>query len=265
MQNIGIKKIIKYAIIIVFLIIIHLAGILTPVESFIAKIFNPVFKYFYSAGDSLNLLYSRQINTTDFAAEADELKKEVERLTIENVKLKVLEDENIVLREHLNFLNKHKAKYLLANIISKSGNIENQMLIIDKGSSDGVFPGLGIVSGEGIIIGKIIAVKNNLSEACLSTNPACKLAATIQNSGKTTGIVEGELGLTIQMKFIPQTEEIKNGDMVITSGLEKDMPRGLVIGKVAQVKKENNALWQSATIEPLKNMNELGIISVLIP
>lgn len=99
----------------------------------------------------------------------------------------------------------------------------------------------------------------------MTNNSDCKLAATILGDTKTNGITAGDLGLTIKMDFIPQTVIIKPGDLVVTSGLEDAIPRGLVIGKVSTVTKESNDLWQSAVIEPLINPDDLIIISVLLP
>ena len=71
--------------------------------------------------------------------------------------------------------------------------------------------------------------------------------------------------LTVNMVFISQTEKIEIGNIVVASGLEKNIPRGLVIGRVSKVEKESNELWQSAVIEPIANLDELIIISVLLP
>ena len=164
----------------------------------------------------------------------------------------------------------------MANIISRGeleGDVANsRSVVIDKGLRDGLFAGLAVVSfvgpgdsSQGVIIGKIVNVKDNLAEIYLVTNKNCKLAAAILGEEKTSGIVTGELGLTSKMEFIPQTENIKEGDLVATSGLEQNIPRGLVIGRVTKVIKENNEVWQSATIEPQIDLDSLSVISVLLP
>ncbi|MBU0619941.1 rod shape-determining protein MreC, partial [Patescibacteria group bacterium] len=79
----------------------------------------------------------------------------------------------------------------------------------------------------------------------------------------TMGIIEGEFGLTIKMDFIPQNKRINNEDIVITSGLEKNIPKGLVIGKITRINKNNNEVWQNAIIEPLADLDNLIIVSVL--
>ena len=67
------------------------------------------------------------------------------------------------------------------------------------------------------------------------------------------------------MNYIPQSEKINNNDVVITSGLGGNIPRGLVVGKVSQINNRSNEIWQDVNIEPLFNINTLTIVTVLIP
>ena len=67
------------------------------------------------------------------------------------------------------------------------------------------------------------------------------------------------------MNYIPQTEKINAGATVVTSGLGANIPRGLVIGRVKEVRSESNAVWTDATIEPLVDFNNLTIVSIIIP
>jgi rod shape-determining protein MreC len=267
MFNLNTKKYIWVIAVIVLLIFLHFTGILNPVETLIVKVFNPIFSSLHSAGSYLRVTYNEQADKRDLVSLVKQLEESAANLTIENARLKALEEENQVLREYLKFSEESNASFVLGNIISRRGLDSSgldQNIIINKGSADGIEIGSGVIS-KGAVIGKVIGVKNNLSEICLITSRDCKFAATIQNTDKTSGIIKGELGLTIKMEFIPQTEEIAAGDNVVTSGLEKNIPRGLIIGKVTEVNKESNELWQSAVIEPLVDMDELIIVSVLIP
>ncbi|HTX86704.1 MAG TPA: rod shape-determining protein MreC, partial [Candidatus Nanoarchaeia archaeon] len=85
------------------------------------------------------------------------------------------------------------------------------------------------------------------------------------NVDRTIGVTDGNLGLTINMDYIPQMEQINLGDLAVTSGLEPNIPRGLLIGQVAKVDKGSNDIWQSANIQPAADLNNLTIVSVLIP
>ncbi|NIA18429.1 MAG: rod shape-determining protein MreC [Actinobacteria bacterium] len=266
MNKLNTKKYIKFIAVIMLLIFLHFTKILAPVERVVVKTFNPVLSGLYSAGSYLRVAYNKQTDKRDLVGAVERLENEVRELITENTRLKVLEEENQILREYLKFSKENEADFVLGNVVVRRGlNADglNQNIIIDKGSRDGVKSGAAVAVG-GAIVGKVVGVKNNLSEICLITGEDCKLAVSIQNINKTSGIISGEMGLTIKMEFIPQTDEIKIGDTVITSGLEENIPRGLIMGKVAAVNKESNELWQSAVIEPLVDMDELIIVSVLI-
>lgn len=277
MLKLNVKKYLTVAAVILLLIFLHYAKLLNPLESFLNQSLKPIFGGFYYLRANINKTYLRETEKRDLAAELKQAEEKINYLTAENVKLRFLEEENSALRKHLNFLNKNNPRYFMANIISRgeltgASSEGNQSVVIDKGSKDGLFPGLAVVSSraygtssQGVIIGKIAGVKEHLAEVYLITNKNSKLAASIFGENKTSGIASGELGLMIKMNFIPQTENIKAGDIVATSGLEQNIPRGLIIGRVTEVSKENNEVWQIATVEPSIDLDALSIVSVLLP
>jgi len=252
---------------IIIINILHFTTIIRPIENWIIQILNPALSSLYSISSDIGVFYNRQIDKRNLLNEIQQLEIKNNKLTQKNIKLEIIEAENKILRKYLNFLEKNEFHYILSNIISRSNflTIENKKYIIDKGEDDGVIKGLAILNNEGIIIGKIIKTKDKSSEICLSTEKNCKFAATIQNNNHTTGITFGELDLTIKMDFIPQTEKLRLNDTVVTSGLEKNIPRGLIIGKITQIYQENNDVWQSANIEPLIDADDLNIVSILLP
>ncbi|MBU0637052.1 MAG: rod shape-determining protein MreC [Patescibacteria group bacterium] len=276
MLKFSVKKHIIVGAVVALLIFFHFIGILSPFESTISYWLSPLFRNFYSFSSGLRLTYNEHINKSDLTSRIKQLENQLNKSIIDNVKLKILEEENQALRQNLKFLIKSQYHYAMANIISRGEPIDlvkgNKIIIIDKGSDDGLFPGLPVVSSDfygsenqGLIIGKIVTVKNNLSEVCLLNNQNCKLAGSLLGQTKINGIVSGELGLTVKMEFIPQTQKINKGDIVVTSGLEQNIPQGLVIGKVIDIVKNNNELWQSSILEPLINFDDLIIVAVLLP
>ena len=251
------------------LVILHLTGLLRPLENLAISATSPVAGFLYGKGAEINSAYENNTQKKDVFAELDSLKQEVSRLTVQNSQLKELEDENARLKSQLSFLSVNKYKNVMANVISQDLIFDiregDQDIVIDKGLKDGIRDGLGVIDSNGVLVGKVIEARDSLSKVCLATNRSCKFAATIQNQERTMGITEGDLGLTIKMNFIPQSDKIALGDTVITSGLGGNIPRGLVLGKVGQINNRTNEIWQDVNIEPLLNLNALTIVSVLIP
>lgn len=260
------KNILIVIAVVGLLIFLHFIKILQPIEYFAGNALKPFLGGFYSLGANVRNYFQEQSDRNELNKLNKELQDEAARLTADNSKLKLLEEENQTLRQYLNFMGKKEYKYVLGNVISRTEpTIANQKIMIDKGSKDGLAPGMLAIGSFGAVIGKVGDVKDGLAEINLVTNPNCKMAATIQNFNKTAGITEGDLGLTIKMNFIPQTEKIKIGDTIITSGLESSIPRGFTVGKIAKVVQENNELWQGAVIEPLVELNKLVIVSIILP
>lgn len=267
------KNILKYIAVVGLLIFLHFVKILSPVEGAIINVLRPVLSRIYTVGSELHISYSEQTNKKDLIKAIDELQKERNKLIAEKTKLEFAQEENEKLRQYLKFFTRENYNYVLADVISQNVFIDaqkqNQYIIINKGEDDGLSVGLAVVDGQGMLVGKITEVVKGISKVSLITNKDCKLAVLIQNQAagqeRTTGIAQGELGLTVKLDFIPRTEKIEPGQLAVTSGLEEKINRGLVIGKIAQIDSSSNEVWQTAVIEPLANLNDLVIVSVLLP
>ncbi len=258
-----------WLVVIVLLIFLHSIKVLAPLENLAISFVKPLAEFFYGSGSIINHTYEESKKQKDISSRADFLEREIVRLTVENAKFKELEQDNKKLRTQLNFISANNYKNVLANVISQNLVFDihegDQDIVIDKGSNDGIKEDVGVVDENGVIIGKVSEVRDHLSKICLTTNHNCKFAATIQNQDRTMGITEGDLGLTIKMNYIPQSEKINIGDTIITSGLGGNISRGLVIGKVSQVNNLSNEIWQDVNIEPLFNPSTLTIVTVLLP
>ncbi len=248
------------------LFFLHWTGLLRGPENLLTASIQPVTSHLYGWSMSLGNLFRTNQETADFQNEIERLRQEVADLTVANSKFLEIADENKKLRSALNFQEAKGFKTVTAGIIAKEEAGEDRRdLVINRGERDGLRSGLGVVSEEGMIVGKVVETKDRTARICLVTSPNCRLAASVQNQNKTQGLTDGDLGLTIRMSYIPQLEKIAVSDLVITSGLDGGIPRGLVIGRVTQVKNESNEVWQEATIEPLLNFSNLTVVNVIVP
>lgn len=179
-------------------------------------------------------------------------------------KNKILEKDNADLRLELNFKNKNKFNLLGAEVIAKNIQAIDQVVILNRGTKDGVRIDQPIVYGDGILVGKIIKTEDNISFARLLNDNQSKIAATITNTDHSLGVVEGGYGLSIKMNFIPRNENVAIGDQIITSGIEKTIPSGLVIGKVAAIENESYQPFQQAVITPIVEYQKINLVNIII-
>lgn len=181
-------------------------------------------------------------------------------------RLKLLEQENEIFRENLEFFEERLVdkKFVTSRIIGKS--LDNSAVVfIDKGSNDGILENLPVIASKGIMIGKVVSVSLRRSKVVLASDETSLIAGTILNNEKTTNLVSGKFGLSLEIELIPQNEKVVENDIVITSGLEENIPRGLLIGEVREVRSSLNSLFQSAIVQPAVSYTTLSIVSVLLP
>lgn len=254
------------AAVIVLLLFLHFSGLLKGPENALVLAIRPLSERLYNSSLTLNKFFKQDSELEFWRSETERLQATVTELTVANSAFQMIAEENEKLKNTLGFLQSHNFKALTAAIIAKEEAGEDRRdLIINLGSRDGLRPGLGVIGEEGVLVGKILETKERTASICLTTSPNCRLTASIQNQSKTQGLTDGDLGLTIKMSYIPQLEQINAGDLVISSGLSGDIPRGLLIGRIIQVRNESNDVWQEASIEPLLDLSKLTIVSVIIP
>jgi rod shape-determining protein MreC len=195
-------------------------------------------------------------------------------LKIENASLKKIQAENKILREHLNFLEEDKFDFVLAKIIGQKSEASFNWFLLNQGKDKKIKKGLAALDQQGILVGKIIKVEDFVSYLMPVFDPRFSLAVDIissnlvkenqENDSKIiAGILEGEYGSILKIKYVPLDREIKVGDAVITSGLEENIKRGIIIGQVAEINKEPNALFQDIVVQPLLDPG-FRIVSVIL-
>lgn len=175
-------------------------------------------------------------------------------------KLSQLEKENSLLREKLNLADKNWNTGL-ARIIGR--DFENKRsFLIDKGSTDGIIVGMPVILTGGIIIGKIDEVNSNNSKVRTIIDLQTKIAAIVSNKN-ISGLVRG-LGSDLLFDLITKDKKPETGDLIVSSGTDGLWPRGLVIGKVKQVKHEDNQVFNTADIELLADFWDFNDVFVIL-
>ena len=226
----------------------------------------PIQEVVYNLGNKISNFYLLPKETKkNLAQNYKILEEKVKELTIENSKLKLLTKENEELKKQLNFLKDIDYKTVPARIVGRSSEPNFYILILNRGSSDGIKEGMPVITSEGIVIAVINKTKKNTSHALMISDSHSQIAATIQNKNQTIGIVKGDYELSMKMELIPKDEEVKIGELIITSGLQEDIPRGLIIGQIDRVITESNSFFQTAFIKSLTTASELNVVAILIP
>jgi rod shape-determining protein MreC len=120
---------------------------------------------------------------------------------------------------------------------------------------------MAVVAAEGVV-GQIVKVASGTARVLLLTDHASGISATIQRS-RARGVVKGKGEGLCSMEFTTREEDVKVGDVVITSGIGGLFLKGMPIGEVTMVKRGEYGIFQTVIIRPLVNIAHLEEVLVV--
>ncbi|MCM3002645.1 rod shape-determining protein MreC [Priestia koreensis] len=178
-----------------------------------------------------------------------------------------LEDENEKLRTIL----KKKTSLddydpVQATVIARNPDRWDDVIVIDKGTNNGIQKDMAVITSAGLI-GKVKNASAFTSTVQLlsSSERVNRISVIVQAGGKNAyGVVEGYDPDTkdLIVRRIPNTEKLKVGQKVISSGLGGIFPRGLLVGKVTKFEPDQYGLTQKAYVKPSTDLYDLDHVMV---
>lgn len=247
--------------IILGLIIFHWLGYLKFSEDIVLKAISPFGKIVVKSSSSLQSFWGKFVNLKDLQKENSELKKRLDEKEKELVDLYRAKEENESLKRDLEFKLNSGFTTISADVVMYDPSGARQTVIIDKGEEDGVGKNMAVVS-EGFLVGRVQETKQKTAKVILLTDPTSAVPVYIQNS-TTTGIVKGQIGYGLQIEKVPQGDTLKQGQIVVSSGLGGDFPKGIMIGKIDKIEKSDNEIFQKASVRPQVNFRMLERVMVI--
>jgi rod shape-determining protein MreC len=165
-------------------------------------------------------------------------------------KLDILEKENIRLRELLSATPKLGEKVLISEIIKVDVDPFRQLIVINKGSNEGIYLGQAIIDAEGVM-GQITHVNALSSMAMLITDASHALPVQIDRTGlRAVAFGTGKIDF-LDLRHIPHNADIREGDKLITSGLGGRFPANYPVAIITHVDRPPGESFATVRAEPL--------------
>lgn len=190
-----------------------------------------------------------------------ELRDQNKELRARVVALEETRLDNKRLSDLINSTNAQGYKGVTATVIGLPPSAWNQVIIVDKGSKDGIEINMPVLGPYGLL-GQVIEVGPTYSRIRLLTDQKSGVASLIQR-GRKTGITKGSISGDLMLDFISADSTVTAGDVVLTSGLGGVYPKGLLIGEVLEVSKETNALYKSIKLTPANDASTVENVLIL--
>lgn len=251
------------------MIIYSLQSDANGISSSVSTVVSPLQKIVYNINSRVKETVDFFLNFSEVKLENEQLKQKNTELENELIEYESLKDEVERLREALNFTeSRSNYNYVGVNIIGYSGSSLSDGYIIDKGSNDGIAKNMVVVSSKGLV-GKVTKVSSNFAIVQSILNENIAVAVMDQQTRDASGVLQGlsdkkDTNMTVVYN-LPIDSDVKEGDIIITSGLGKIYPKEIPVGTVVSVQEDNVKVMKSAVVEPFVKFNELEELFVVIP
>jgi rod shape-determining protein MreC len=214
-----------------------------------------------SLDQGISAMWQQYVSLQHVADENRRLRQEMDWLRGENSQLREAAVATQRLTTLLQFKEQALPAMVAAQVIGRDSSNRYKSVILNKGESDGVQKDMGVITPAGVV-GRVVKTTGATSVVLLLTDPNNAIAGLIQRT-RDEGIVEGVPQGRAKLKYIPMLSAVKEGDRVVTSGLVGGFPRGLAIGTVTTIDREEGALFQTAELIPEVDVNRVEEVLVV--
>lgn len=244
------------------LLFLHELGWLQPIEAILTVPLTPIQRLVADLGRRAveGIEFLREVR--DLQGEVQRLRAQVEALETENLRLQELAAENAELKGLLGLVRENpQSTFVAARVIGYETDPYLRALILDVGTRQGVREGMPVVTRGAVLVGRIAAAEHTRSRVRLLTDPGSTVGALLQGT-RAMGVVVGRPDGFLLLDFVAPEEAIVPDEVVLTSGVGGQIPRALVIGRVAQVLPVSEPFRQ-ALVRPAVDPRRLTAVLVL--
>lgn len=231
---------------------------------------SPPERLFTAVSSGFSDAWRRYVGLIGVADENAALKAEVARLELEKVAAVEVEEENKRLRNLLAYHDAFPQRSIVATVIANDPRAEFKSVTINRGASDGVAPLMPVMGPRGLV-GKVGKVTSGDARVILITDPNSAVDVTVQRS-RARGLLVGSAWSTelkeghylTRLEYLRSVSDIRDGDVVVTSGLDAVFPPGIPVGSVTDIRLSRYGVFREANVVPFEEMAELREVLVVL-
>jgi rod shape-determining protein MreC len=196
------------------------------------------------------------------------VRQDNDALRLENLQLRAAlqalgEDrmENERLRRLLDYAKEAEGPKIAARVVGVNPVAKLLSVRISRGEQDGVYRGMSVVTPDGIV-GQVIRATGGYADVALVTDPQSRVAVRVRRS-RARGTAAGTGAGPLKLENMLRTEDVENGDDIITAGTDGVYPPGMVVGRVTNLEKKEHGMFQGADILPAVDTSKLEEVLVV--
>jgi rod shape-determining protein MreC len=205
-------------------------------------------------------LWTNYIYLINVKKDNDRLRKEIKKNQAIIVSYGEAATTNAYLEKQLEFKKTIPSPTITARIIGRDPSQWFKTFSIDHSSSDRVIKGMPVVTVDGVV-GHILDGSGKHAKVLEAIDPNSAVEVLIQNT-RTQGIIKGT-GTGYRLHYVLKNNEVKIGDLLVTSGLGGVFPKGLAVGFVTSVVSNRRGMFLNIEVEPTVDFSKLENVIVI--
>jgi rod shape-determining protein MreC len=221
----------------------------------------PFSKIFWLAGEEVSDFFVTIFEIKNLKKEKESLQKQKFELSHRLISCQEIQEENKFLREALNLVEKEKFELGLVEVLAKE--IDDDFILISGGKNEGIFENMPVITQEGVLVGKVKESFSNFSKVMLISALESRFEIEVQGEKRVLGVAEGRGGSKLGFQLVPKEVQIEKGNLVQTTTLGGNFPKGLLVGEVEEVRKSDVEPYQEGEIKPYFVKQELKLLFVI--
>jgi len=230
---------------------IYLNSIVTPIQ------------YVADAPQKMIRSLSENVMTRQALVDRNQqLEKENLHLKADRLLLGQLQSENKKLRELLNSKRQFKYKRMITEVMSLRSDPFTHQLLIDKGALNGVYLGQPVINEQGVV-GQVSQVGSTTSRVVLIVDASHGIPVRVQRNDVVAMVHGSGAWDKLRIPFIQSNADLREGDLLVTSGLGGRFPAGYPVAKISQFEYHEGELYATVTATPVADLDRSRYLLLL--
>lgn len=218
-------------------------------------------KLFFNLSHGVRSTTSDYINILNVKAKNHDLQKENDELKTRLTLFAENQNELERLRTLLDFQKNTKMELIPAQVIGRNLVTDHNTITINKGTMHGLVAGQAVLTVSGAV-GYVFKPSLKTSHVMLITDRYSVVDALIQKS-RTHGLVEGKSKESCVLQYVERTEEVKDGDLIVTGGLDSIFPKGFPLGVITNIERKTKSASLLIEVKPVVDANKVEEVFIV--
>lgn len=202
----------------------------------------------------------------DVQKENDELQRENSRLHVELADARARAKEAIDLQGLLELRVRVPSPTVAARVVALGGSpyFRVNRLILDRGEGE-ITPGMPVIVPGGVV-GRIQRIYGRYADVILAVDPQSSIDVIVPRTG-SRGVLKGLGGdnsYSCKIEYLLKSDEVHEGDVIVTSGLGGVFPRDLPVGTIRKIEKKEYSMYQEVEVAPAVDFSHLGAVLIIL-